>query len=147
MTVLVGIQCESGVVIASDSSATFAAGAQALTIGQQMTDKIFRLSDRTLFASSGSIGISQVLRHALEQAIGRNEFSGSKVNSKVALGNALGLTIGQAVRPHFENARAADGIVSRADLLLPLGCKALVASCHGREPILFQFSETGVPEH
>lgn len=60
MTLIVGILCKDGVVMASDSAASFGANGM-MTIGQQETRKIVRINDHILFTSTGAVGISQLV--------------------------------------------------------------------------------------
>lgn len=57
MTVLVGIKCKDGIIIGSDSSATFSAG-QIRTI-EQTTKKIQILHNKIIVAGTGQIGLGQ----------------------------------------------------------------------------------------
>lgn len=57
MTVLVGIKCKDGIVIGSDSSATFG-DAQTRTI-EQSTKKIEILHEKIIVAGTGQIGLGQ----------------------------------------------------------------------------------------
>ena len=57
MTILVGIKCKDGIIIGSDSSATFSAG-QISTI-EQTTKKIEILHNKIIVAGTGQIGLGQ----------------------------------------------------------------------------------------
>lgn len=57
MTILVGIKCKDGIIIGSDSSATFSAG-QISTI-EQTTKKIEILHNQIIVAGTGQIGLGQ----------------------------------------------------------------------------------------
>ncbi len=65
MTVLVGIKCKDGVLIGSDSSATFAAG-QIRTI-EQTTKKIEIVDEKIIVAGTGQIGLGQRFCNQVEQ--------------------------------------------------------------------------------
>ena len=58
MTVLVGILCQDGVVIGSDSSMTFSANQHFRTI-EQPAQKTFIVQPDVLFAGTGSAGLGQ----------------------------------------------------------------------------------------
>src|SRR5437867_6343588 len=60
MTLVVGIKCSDGVVVAADSAATMGDGFTR-TIGQQEVTKVHQLGQGGIFAATGSIGIAQVL--------------------------------------------------------------------------------------
>jgi len=65
MTILVGIKCKDGVLIGSDSSATFAAG-QIRTI-EQTTKKIEIVNGKIIVAGTGQIGLGQRFCNQVEQ--------------------------------------------------------------------------------
>ena len=58
MTILVGLLCEDGVVIGSDSSATFVSSGQQKTI-EQPTKKVEVINGRAIIAGSGGVGLCQ----------------------------------------------------------------------------------------
>jgi len=64
MTLLVGIFCKQGAVLAADKQASHG-GLGQLTVGQPTTN-IKTLGDSILFASSGPIGLGQQLCHIVE---------------------------------------------------------------------------------
>jgi 20S proteasome alpha/beta subunit len=64
MTLLVGIYCKQGAVLAADKQASHGTPGQ-FTVGQPTT-KIKALGDSILFASSGPIGLGQQLCHIVE---------------------------------------------------------------------------------
>ena len=67
MTLIIGILCKDGVVIASDSMATF--GKEGIpTIGQQEVRKVHKLADALLYSSMGAIGMSQVIADELKKS-------------------------------------------------------------------------------
>ena len=61
MTLLVGIWCEGGAVIAADRQASHGSFGQQ-TVGHE-TPKIHKLNDTVLFAASGPVGMGQHLAH------------------------------------------------------------------------------------
>ncbi|MHB8471327.1 MAG: hypothetical protein ACYDC8_00475 [Gammaproteobacteria bacterium] len=65
MTILVGIKCKDGILIGSDSSATFAAG-QIRTI-EQTTKKIEIIDGKIIVAGTGQIGLGQRFCNQIEQ--------------------------------------------------------------------------------
>ena len=65
MTLVVGILCDDGVVIGSDSAVTFGYGV-SFTIEQLSKRKVELISDRAILAFSGSIGIGQRIKRAVE---------------------------------------------------------------------------------
>jgi hypothetical protein len=59
MTILVGVRCKDGIVVGTDSAATFAVSPQLRTIEQPGIKKIHIISGRVIVASTGEIGLAQ----------------------------------------------------------------------------------------
>lgn len=76
MTILVGIKCKDGVLIGSDSSATFAAG-QIRTI-EQTTKKIEIVDGKIIVAGTGQIGLGQRFYNQVEQGWKTGAFKAKK---------------------------------------------------------------------
>lgn len=74
MTILVGIKCKDGIIIGSDSSATFSAG-QISTI-EQSTKKIQILHDSIIVAGTGSVGLGQRFCDVVGNAYAQKKFRG-----------------------------------------------------------------------
>lgn len=70
MTVLVGVLCQDGVVVGSDSAMTFAAGGTFRTV-EQPADKTFVVSPDVLFAGTSAWVRSEAL--ALARQLLRTE--------------------------------------------------------------------------
>ncbi len=73
MTAIVGILCRDGIVIGTDSSATFSAGTFR-TIEQQ-TEKISVIADRLLVACTGAVGLAQRFCAVVDEAWSESFFS------------------------------------------------------------------------
>src|SRR5262245_17473363 len=67
MTLIVGILCSNGVVMASDSAATLGTGAGLSTIGQQNMKKILNLSSDSLYGATGAVGMSQLVSNSVSK--------------------------------------------------------------------------------
>jgi hypothetical protein len=72
VTVLVGILCKDGVVVGSDSAATFSAG-QFNTI-EQPAKKVDIVGDRVIVATTGAGGLGQRFRAIVDDAFKKNLF-------------------------------------------------------------------------
>jgi 20S proteasome alpha/beta subunit len=72
MTIVVGLLCEDGVVIGSDSSATFTAGEMG-TI-EQPVQKTFVIKDKVIISSTGQGGLSQRFLQIMTRLPDGNEF-------------------------------------------------------------------------
>jgi hypothetical protein len=77
MTLIIGIACSDGVVIASDSAATMCSG-RVSTI-EQATKKIHLAGgDNILFGGTGAVGFDQRFLEVVTQVSGLGEFRGMK---------------------------------------------------------------------
>lgn len=146
MTVIVGVQCLDGVVMGSDSAASFAAGAMP-TIGQQIVTKVHDIDGRALLSACGAVGIAQMIVPAVQRIYGARELSGSRVSGVDQYMSRIGVEIGSVVRPHFETAKSAVGVVGNHELQGPLVCRCLIGAFVEGRPYVLQFAHTGAPEH
>jgi 20S proteasome alpha/beta subunit len=67
VTVLVGVRCKDGIVVGSDSSATFGADRGVKTI-EQRAQKIFIVEDKIIIAGTGEVGLGQRFTAAIREA-------------------------------------------------------------------------------
>jgi 20S proteasome alpha/beta subunit len=95
MTLLIGILCSDGAVIAADKQATHGALGM-MTVGQQIT-KISAISGSVLFASSGYHGMSQQFEAVITPWVGEEYFT--KNGYPIAINR-----VQQAFRPIVEGA-------------------------------------------
>jgi 20S proteasome alpha/beta subunit len=137
---IVGIRCDTGVVIAADRAATYAAAGRP-TIGQQEITKIRTLADSMLFASTGAVGISQVLGDMIERGWRGNEFKGMATPAQLM--DAIGRRIGQTINPYLVNAQALHAMGQDVSQTL---CKSMLAIPCRKTPCLFTFDLNGAPE-
>ena len=145
MTVIVGILCSDGVVIASDSAATYSAGA-IQTIGQQHVTKIWKIENSVIYAASGAIGIAQLSLNAVEALWKARELSSTKVSTPAEA----------MARISREMVTRVEGIQRSASVLAPiLGahvagqsamCQSLLTMPFKRKAMLVQFYANGAPE-
>lgn len=83
MTSIVGVLCEDGVVIGSDSAATFGS-ADRRTI-EQPYEKLEIISNGVIFAPTGSVGFAQRFSEIIKNAYSKKEFEdASKVSKKLS---------------------------------------------------------------
>lgn len=140
MTLIVGILCSDGVVMASDSAATMGAvGIQ--TIGQQWIRKLTRLDSRTLMAATGAVGIAQVIGDMILRKSGAGQLGGQKTPEQIM--QEVGVDIANSVRPYLDTAHIQKAVVGDASASL---CKTMVAIPVRRSPCLFTFDFNGAPE-
>jgi 20S proteasome alpha/beta subunit len=140
LTLIVGILCQDGVVVGSDSAATFGT-AGVPTIGQQAVTKIHRLTDSILFSSTGAIGIAQLVAREVQKAWIGSEFK--NIHDPAETMNFIGKKIAATVGPYLQTANLSRPLVGDCSSSL---CKSLVAMPVRREPCLFTFDYNGAPE-
>lgn len=75
MTAIVGIRCQDGIVLGTDSSATFGVG-NLRTIEQPTDHKLEIISGKVMVAGTGQIGLGQRFTHIVKQAYDSNLFRG-----------------------------------------------------------------------
>ena len=140
MTLIVGIACQDGVVMASDSAATFSKEGVP-TIGQQEIPKIHRLSDSLLYSSTGAIGIAQIIGSDLKACWDKKELSG--IRSPDEAMDKIGKKIVHLIAPYLQTAKLTHSLVGDASASL---CKSMVAMPIQHVPYLFSFDYNGAPE-
>jgi hypothetical protein len=86
MTAIVGVLCRDGVVIGTDSSTTFMAGAGFRTI-EQRTEKLKICADAVIVAGTGQVGLGQRFCQIVEQAHVQQVFG--PTNHFTAIGKEL----------------------------------------------------------
>ncbi|SRR6266849_1511649 len=140
MTLIVGIRCLDGVVMASDSAATFAAGFQ-FTIGQQEMTKVQKLADSMLYSSTGSVGMAQLICDKIAKTWKASESYFLNASAPEAM-NKLGPEIAQLLSAYITNGqmlRPEGGLQSAL-------CKSLLAIPLRDGVRLVQFDFSGAPE-
>jgi 20S proteasome alpha/beta subunit len=142
MTLLVGILCRDGVVIATDSAATYG-NERTQTIGQQKVTKLFKLDTNPpiLYCSTGAVGIGQMLSNSIENGWKANNFK--NVKSPEEMMARLGQAICGQVQHYLQT-----GVFLQQSGMPPAAsyCKSMIAMCVEREPCLFSFDFNGAPE-
>lgn len=137
MTLLVGILCKDGVVMASDSAATFAAGT-TWTIGQQEVQKVRRLTEQMLYSATGAVGTSQLIAERLTSLA--KDLGNAK--GPVDAMDKMGQAILESVRPYLQGANLVRALTGESGAL----CKCLVAVPVANRAQLYQFDHSGAPE-
>ena len=142
MTLVLGILCSDGVVIGSDSAATFGSG-NLSTIGQQYTRKIHSLQGQILYTNTGAVGISQLIM----DVVGSLWLDGKLKqqvcpNADVAM-DTIGRAIVQKVGPYLQLGALQKQILGEATQSL---CKSLIALPVDHKPCLLSFDYNGAPE-
>jgi hypothetical protein len=132
VTLIVGIKCSDGVVLASDSAATYNQGLQ-FTIGQQVDTKIHQVGDEVLYMSTGAIGVSQILREAIENLATVKGYA--KAHSSAEAMSLVADIIAQKVRKLVEPAVGLVSLVGQQRAGITVLCQSLVACLSNLPPI------------
>lgn len=140
MTLLVGILCREGVVIASDSAATFGANG-TVTIGQQEVEKVRLIHDKIAYAATGAVGIAQLIIDAIARSWSEGKFTGAKTPEEMM--GKVGHLISNTVGPFLNTAQLQRQVTGEANASL---CKSLIAMPVCKKFQLFQFDFNGAPE-
>lgn len=122
--------------MASDSAATLAA--RPRTLGQQTITKIRKISDHILFASTGAVGMSQLIEAEILHAWNTKTLA---TKNPVELMGELSEKIRSKAFPFLHSGATAQG--AGFDVR---ACQCMVAVEAGGHPCLFQFGLDGAPE-
>lgn len=141
MTLIVGILCRDGVVMASDSAATYAASGMQ-TIGQQTTAKVRSLANESLlYSATGSVGMSQIIADGIERLWPQLRKTDP---APAAVMEAISKDIYERCKHLFHSA-AMLGQAGMRHAQNDVGCRSLVAIPVRGKACLFEFAETGAP--
>jgi 20S proteasome alpha/beta subunit len=141
VTLIVGILCSDGVVMASDSAATLGSDG-CTTIGQQHIRKIHPLATSLIYSSCGSVGMSQLIAARVRRLW--EEGGAGGVKNAAEMMDKIGRVICDCVSPYLKSANLVRPLVGDASSSL---CKSLVAVPIKKQPCLFAFDFGGAPEH
>jgi hypothetical protein len=142
MTLIVGVRCEGGIVIAADSAATMG-NASGATAEHRAARKLTIEDGKLIVGVSGHVGLGQRLAGALRDGYRDKKFKGAPHVAVQHMREA----IVPVVRPEYEMG----GLVAHATGNPAMNSYAqfamLVAIPIEKEPYLVNFSETCAPEY
>jgi 20S proteasome alpha/beta subunit len=141
VTLIVGVLCRDGVVMASDSAATYAASGMH-TIGQQSMTKVRALGNSVLYASTGAVGMSQIIADGIESQWAAMRKSNPSPEQVM-------VTISKDIYERCKHLFHSASMLAQAGVRhapAEVSCRSLVAVPVLNKPCLFQFGETGAPE-
>lgn len=136
MTLLVGVLCSNGAVIAADRQASHGAFGQH-TVGQPAT-KIKVIGQDILFASSGAIGLNQQFSHIVE-----SEHLEFKKRNYQSLVTQFQKKFRDILEPAFKTAVAARGLIGDAAAQADVICGSLLAGRYKDGLMLTEISPQG----
>ncbi len=141
MTLIVGIRCHDGVVIAADSAATLGS-AGGMTISQP-TQKLNVFHDAVVIACAGAAGMGQRFAQEVERLWASRSFTETKCASHVD----AGLLISAAIRPHIiAEATMAQQLHDMLPNATSFISTAVIALPVAKKLALIEINEAGAPE-
>lgn len=141
MTLIVGIKCRDGIVLAADSAATLGNVGER-TIRQNSATKLTIVGGSAIIGTAGSVGLGQRFAHDLETHVNGNLRSQHPTVAMTSLSDSFHKHIGKEV----ERARPFMSIIGNGAATGGLMSQSLVAIGTSGGPSLFQFDHQASPE-
>jgi len=141
MTLIVGILCSNGVVVAADSAATMGSLGNRTVI--QPTKKLEIISDKMVLGVSGAVGLGQRFSYALTTGYSSGDFASKPPIEAMTL---ISEKFRQDLFKEFQAAQAATPIVGNGIASSPAITSSLVGMVISDKAHLFQFDHQGAPE-
>jgi hypothetical protein len=142
VTLIIGIRCAEGVVLAADSAATMGSSA-GQTAQQRTARKLYICSGgRVVVGVSGYMGLGQRLQAAIDDGYAAEKFKG---RPEVAVGRMRDVLI-PIVKPEFEMSHLVVTASRNPAALNYANFSMLVAIPLDKQPQLIAFTETCSPE-
>ena len=130
MTLIVGVKCQDGIVIGSDSLETF-----PTDVEQEVSNKIEHLASSALIASAGAVGLSQLIKARLRESWNDVRDQDNAVNAR----SVVHEIIWSEVRPALLHAADASEILGE-DLMSSAMSSSLIAFPMQDNPLLLRYS-------
>ncbi|MHB0874579.1 MAG: Ntn hydrolase family protein [Anaerolineae bacterium] len=142
MTLVIGVLCDGGVVLAADGAATFEDVSSRSTI-RQPTRKLRSYDGRVATGVSGSIGVAQAIEYEIEQLCTKQTIYGSKTRPTEAA-TQIRKQLWTRVGPEFEVACQAARL--RGHIPPPCLATVLLMAPIGGNACLIEFDKNLSPE-
>ena len=134
MTLIVGIKCKEGIVVAADSRVTMGALGQSTT-GQDIT-KLEIPHDGVIVGISGPVGLGQRMMASLSSSW--EQFMGSKTDILKAR-NQIGSLMWTQIEPEMKKAAVAIQVLGQQVAMQSSVCSSLIALPIQGQPVLLQY--------
>lgn len=144
MTLIIGIKCSDGVVIAADGGATLGVSLGPSTVIQP-TSKLLYFEDRMIMGVSGPVGLAQLFYESVPEAL-LHRHRGPQGLSAAQVMKLLRQTIFGDVEPALKSAQASAPVVGNQNAFQPVNSSSLVALAIQGVPTLIQCDHVGNPE-
>lgn len=141
MTLIVGILCSDGAVVASDGAATL--GSPGSPTVRQEVKKLDVISEKIIVGVSGPVGLGQKIKHKIGQQWSANEFGSLdqiQVCSKISDG------MREHIVPLLQTAQHAVPVVGNGVAASSALSASIVAMIVKHKPVLIQFDFQGASE-
>lgn len=140
MTLIIGIKCKDGIVMAADGAATL--GSMGQGTAQQPIKKLDILNEKIIIGVSGPVGLGQLLKGEVESMWDKSAFSNKKPYEVMSL---MSQGFRQHIIPELKTAQEARNTLGNA-ALSPAISTTLIALPVSGDLCLFQFDPQGSPE-
>ncbi len=140
MTLIVGIRCTDGIVLAADGAATLGSLGQQ-TAQQRTVKKLTILPGSLVVGVSGPVGLSQRFQAALDQGFQANRYS---ARAEVAMG-VMRTDLWQILGPEWTAAHTVANVIGPQAAMSSALCSALVAVPLNGRPELVEFDQQCAP--
>ncbi len=141
MTLIIGIRCTNGIVMAADGAATL--GSLGTPTAQQKTVKKLRiLQNKIIVGSSGHVGLGQRLEAVIDDGFGENKFGG---RAEKAIGVMREL-LWKIAGPEWDAAASAGRVVGQQVASMSAIATMMVALPLNKRAELVQFDQQCAPE-
>jgi len=140
MTLIIGIKCSDGVVVAADGAATLGYLGQKTAL--QPFKKLCILHNKIIIGVSGPVGLGQRIAGEIDSMWKNNELSGKQPYEGMTM---ISEKIRKHIRPELEMAATASRTIGNIGLQDALSA-TLVALPLAGQPTLLSFDQQGAPE-
>ncbi len=140
MTLIIGAWCRDGIVVGADTIATYGTPFGMHTIEQEVKSKITVESGNVIVATSGSVGLSQLMMDGL--TIHWDQIKGLPVSQART---AITQVLWSQINPAIQRARVAQQLVGDNALSSAI-CTCLVALPVGNNHVLLHFDTQAASE-
>jgi ATP-dependent protease HslVU (ClpYQ) peptidase subunit len=141
MTLIIGIKCKDGVLMASDGAATL--GSMGIPTARQPSDKLAILQDKIIVGVSGFVGLGQRFTNEIDKLSQDTNFQQKNaIDAMVAISEKLREHINTEVRAAVSMMQLIGVQNAQQDAL----SATLVAIPIQNESELFQYTQQGSPE-
>jgi len=141
MTLIVGVLCSDGVVLAADGAATY--GAMGVMTMRQQMKKLTLIGESTVIGVSGTTGLAQRYEGEIRRAIEGGKFKNLQADQVMRVVQGA---ITPIMQGEFQMAAAASPVIGSGVASLSALSGMLVTMPVLKDPYLFRFDQQGSPE-